>query len=460
MPDVIYFNPDAEKSVLAAMMKPDVLEKHIRKITPEDFYDPAHQRLFTAMQTLRIQKKAVDTPNMADEVAKHSGENADGDMMVLFEAIRKHGFAAEFGVEDHIAAVKKAARRRLARQAIREAAKRLDEPENDAGGVLDTLKERLNDLRNGGKSRTKGLNSVLLESFDELEKRAKGENKGLKSGIPVIEKFMAGFHRGELTILGARPAVGKSAMAAHIALAAAKEGARVLICSREMSPTQYGIRVLSRETNIPNTRIRSGELTEDDWVQLAGSLETCASEIGDRIRFTFDVKYIEDLRDEVQNAIDNGELDMLVVDYVQLMQTRQKAEKDFMRIAHISKTLKDMSTDLNIAILALAQVGRSSDGAMPTMAELRGSGDLEQDADNILFLHRPKNGNDEWVHPDDRGSLLETLEKLGEQYVVLNIAKQRQGQTGYTQMIFEPAHMNYRAIYRGMRGQEEAYGVH
>lgn len=94
------------------------------------------------------------------------------------------------------------------------------------------------------------------------------------------------------------------------------------------------------------------------------------------------------------------------------------------------------------------------------MAELRGSGDLEQDADNILFLHRPKNGNDEWVHPDDRGSLLETLEKLGEQYVVLNIAKQRQGQTGYTQMIFEPAHMNYRAIYRGMRGQEEAYGVH
>lgn len=459
MPDVSYFNADAEKSVLAAMMEPDVPEKHLRKLTPEEFYEPAHQRLFAAMQALMIQKKAVDTLNMASELNQRDSLNADGDMMVLLEALRKHGFGARFSAEDHIAIVKEAARRRAARQAIRDAAKRLDTPENDAGSVIETLKEQLNDLRGGGKSRRKGLNSVLLESFDELEKRARGECKGLKSGIPLIENFMAGFHKGELTILGARPAVGKSAMAAHIALAAAKEGAKVLICSREMTPTQYGIRVLSRETNVPNSRIRSGELTDDDWIQLTQSLETCASEIGDRIQFTFDVKYIEDLRDEVQNAIDNGGLDMLVVDYVQLMQTRQWTEKDFMRIGHISRTLKDMTTDLNIAILALAQVGRSSDGNMPTMAELRGSGDLEQDADNILFLHRPKDGSDEWVHPDDKHSLLDTLEKMGEQYIVLNIAKQRQGQTGHAHMIFEPAHMNYRRIYRGMRGQEEAYGA-
>lgn len=446
----IYMNVDAEKSVLTAMMKPPVLEKHIRKLTPEDFYQPEHQRLFTAMQALYIQKKTVDMLSMADEMSRRDSLNADGDMMRLMEAIREHGFGAEFSAEDHIAIVKAAARRRSARQAIRDAAKRLDVPENDAGAVIDTLEAQLHDLRGGGKSCIQGLNSVLLESFDELERRAKGENKGLPSGIPLIENFMAGFHKGELTILGARPGVGKSALAAHIAIATAKAGGRVLICSREMTASQYGIRVLSRETNVDNTRIRSGELTEDDWAQLTFALENCGAEIGNRIQFTFSVKYIEDLRDEVQNAIDNGGVDMLIVDYVQLMQTRQKVEKDFMRIGYISKTLKDMSTDLNLAVLALAQAGRSSDGDMPTMAELRGSGDLEQDADNILFLHRPKDGNDEWVHPKDKQTLLETLEKLGEQYVVLNIAKQRQGQTGSRSMIFEPAHMNYRAIFRGM----------
>ena len=150
---------------------------------------------------------------------------------------------------------------------------------------------------------------------------------------------------------------------------------------------------------------------------------------------------------EVQKKVDANELDMLIVDYVQLMQTKQRFDKDYMRIAYVSKMLKDMTTDYNIAIIGLAQVGRASEGSMPTLAELRGSGDLEQDADNVMFLHRPEDQFDKYVNPADQ-ALFAIAEQKGMQYVVINVAKQRQGQTGSTAVIFDPARMRFTAIER------------
>jgi len=153
------------------------------------------------------------------------------------------------------------------------------------------------------------------------------------------------------------------------------------------------------------------------------------------------------LRIEVQQMVDGEGLDMLVVDYVQLLQTVKKFEKDYLRVGYISKMLKDMTIDFNISIIALAQVGRASEGDMPTMAELRGSSDLEQDADNIIFLHRPDDANDKFVHPDDR-SLLDTLETMKKQYIVLSIAKQRQGETAVVPTVFAPGQMTFTGIIR------------
>ena len=245
-----------------------------------------------------------------------------------------------------------------------------------------------------------------------------------------------------MTIIGARPAVGKSALAAQAAIAAAEAGHKVCIVSREMTGNQYGIRILARGTKVSNMRMRTGELTDDDWGQLSDSLMLYGNH---DIRFMFSTKYIEDLKAEAEAMKEKNGLDMLIVDYIQLMQSRQRFDKDYQRIGHISKTLKDLSTDLNIAVIALAQVGRSTDGSMPMLSELRGSGDLEQDADNVIFMHRPDDAQDKWVRPSDRG-VFEAIHSMKCQYLVLNVAKQRQGETGAVACIFDPRAMSFTEV--------------
>lgn len=129
------------------------------------------------------------------------------------------------------------------------------------------------------------------------------------------------------------------------------------------------------------------------------------------------------------------------------MLSKRKFEKDYQRIGYITKTLKDMSTDLNIAVIALAQVGRETEKAMPSLADLRGSGDLEQDADNVIFLHRPESADDKSLNPRDIPDF-DAIRAGGKQVIIAGVAKQRQGEIGKCTMIFDPARMTYYGIER------------
>lgn len=266
----------------------------------------------------------------------------------------------------------------------------------------------------------------------------------MPSGISILDKMTSGFHRGELTIIGARPAVGKSALGMHIALATASQGYRVGVVSREMTDVQYGARILGSRAEIEPGKMRTGQLDPYDWTQLSEAMQHYSDM---NVSFMFSARDIEDLRMEVQRKIDGEGLDMLVIDYLQLLQTRRRFEKDYLRVGYISKAIKDMTTDFNIPIIALAQVGRSSARTMPDLSELRGSGDIEQDADNVIFMHRPEDASDESILSGD-GGMIAALEAEGKQYIVLEIAKQRQGQTGRTAVVFDPARMKYTGIAR------------
>lgn len=452
----VYANLDSERIVLASILRGRKGLKIARKLSPEDFYTEDHKRLFVALQALCVDGRKIDYVLIAQKLTTLYGNDAD--MAELIDAQREHGATAEYVADDHAAIIQAAARRRQARTILQRAQRLLDAPENDMDPVLDDMRAGIRALCDGANDGTQSLSSVLLASYDEIERRCKGENRGISCGIDVLDHHLGGgLHKGELTILGARPAVGKSALAMHMAIAAAGSGNRVMICSREMSAEQYGVRILARGTNVPNSRIRQGDLTDDDWQQLADSMSVYGG-ISDRVSFTFAARTIEELRDTTMAEKEQNGLDVLVVDYVQLLQARKRFDKDYLRIAYVSKMLKDMTIDLNIAILALAQVGRASEGNMPTMAELRGSGDLEQDADNILFLHRPPDVMDKSVYPDDR-SLYAMLNSMGQRYMVLNIAKQRQGDTGAIQLIFDPQHMDFRSVNRRESAQEAAYGA-
>lgn len=434
-----YYNLEAERATIAAGMKRGGNWKKLQALTAEDFYDAAHQRIFRAEQALLSAGKPADMATMPAALAKYG--NADADMLVLME-IARNSFGAEFGIDENVRILKDLHLRRTLHAELENAIDALGDAANETEAILERTRQRMRDMVTT-RHEWQNISSVMLNTFKALERRAKGEDKGMPYGIQMLDKHMAGLHRGELTVIGARPAVGKSALGAYIAISAAAAGYRVGICSREMTDVQYGVRLLANRTQVDPMRMRTGEIRDADWEDITEALEHFGPQ---PIDFLFTTRNVEDLRMEVQKRVDSDGLDVLVVDYMQLLQTRERFEKDYLRVGYVSKTLKDMTVDYNIAVVALAQVGRSSDGDMPTLAELRGSGDIEQDADNVIFMHRPK-PDEKFVDPRDR-DMIHGLEMQKLRYIALDIAKQRQGETMTTSVIFDPARMRFTGIAR------------
>lgn len=439
--DTKLYNLEAEKSVLAAMMKKGMADKYMDQLMPEDFFDRDHQKLYAAMRALHHSRTPIDLVVMDDMLTRQNGSREVSGLMTKLMSTMSKAFGLEFSIGEHIRLVRDASNRRRFCTLMDTAKERAGDLSSDLDGVIADVQAKLRGYHEISHENVT-LQTVLLNAFNELEDRSRGTNKGMPSGVDPLDAKTAGFHRGEMTIIGARPAVGKSALACQIAIATAQAGGKVCICSREMTDVQYGIRILARGTKVTNMRMRTGDLTEQDWGQLAES-SVMYSECD--VRFMFATKAVEDLVSEARAMKESGGLDMLIVDYIQLLQSRQRFEKDYQRIGWISKSLKDLSTELNISVVALAQVGRSADNSMPTLSELRGSGDLEQDADNVIFLHRPEDQNDKWVRAADKGAF-NALRMMKRQYLVMNIAKQRQGETGAVACSFDPASMMFATV--------------
>ena len=432
-----FYNHDAERAILAALLVKDNT-KLIPQLMADDFHDEQNRMLFGVIRSVFVAEKAMTLVNIADAMTKAYG--SDGAMVDLIEIIRKHTIES-WAVKDHIEIVKSAALRRNLFIQLNAARNKLQDPDNDTAAVLDETRQKLRDLIITGHT-WHSMQDVLMASFEAIERRSKGLDKPISSGIRSLDSIITGFHRGELTIIGARPAVGKSALGMFIALEASKNKHKVGLCSLEMTDVQYGTRILSSGADVDNTRLRTGQLDPADWAQLANAMELYGSY---DVSFMFTARNVEDLRMEIQNAVDSKGLDLVVIDYLQLLQSRQRFDMDFERIGYVSKMLKHMTVDFNIPIIALAQVGRAADGDMPTLSELRGSGEIEQDADNVLFIHRPEDENDSNVHHTQK-ALFTALKEQGKQYIILNVAKQRQGSVGCTALVFDPARMQYTSI--------------
>lgn len=436
-----FYNHDAEAAILSALTtgKRDAAP-YAAQLSGEDFHRPEHRAVFQAIQQLIASGQDVTFVTIADRLTKAAGN--DSALIAILPDLRAHAIAG-WAIDSHIALVKAASMRRDLYARLDNAKQQLMDADSDVSAVLESTRQSLRDMVVTGHQWHE-MPDVLLSTYEALERRQKGEEKSMPSGIAVLDKITSGFHRGELTIIGARPAVGKSALGMHIALATAAQGYRVGVVSREMTDVQYGARILGSRAEIEPGKMRTGQLDPYDWTQLSEAMQHYSDM---NVSFMFSARDIEDLRMEVQKKIDGEGLDMLVIDYLQLLQTRRKFEKDYLRVGYISKAIKDMTTDFNIPIIALAQVGRSSARTMPNLSELRGSGDIEQDADNVIFMHRPEDASDDSILSGD-GSMIAALEAENKQYIVLEIAKQRQGQTGRTAVVFDPARMKYTSIAR------------
>lgn len=429
-----FYNHIAERIVIAAMSTDR--EDAVRisaQLNDNSFHDINCKQLFKAIKKALTDSGIVDKATLAQIV--------DNRLMSEHFSIMQEYRLETWTAKKQVQTLKALEMRRDMYKTLLDAKKKLEDEDEVTEAVLESTRQSLRDLVCTGHT-WHNMQDVLLSSFEAIERRSKGEDKPVPSGIDSLDRTITGFHRGELTVIGARPAVGKSALGMYIALSAAKHGHKVGLCSLEMTKEQYGMRILSGGADVDNYKLRTGKLDPADWVQLSESMEMHGSL---DVSFMFSARMVEDLRMEVQNAVDTGGMDLLVIDYMQLLRSRQRFDKDFERIGYVSKQLKYMTVDFNIPVIALAQVGRSAVGGMPTLAELRGSGEIEQDADNVLFLHRPADDTDKMIHPEHR-QLYHILEEQGKQYIVIDVAKQRQGQTGTTSVVFDPSRMQYTSI--------------
>lgn len=440
-----FVNQEAEEGLLGLFMLRTKAAYAIAEMVPEDFYYPEHQLIFRAIKRLNAEGTGISLITV-DEMTNHINPQLAKDIATVIAQCAASAPPSTWHVDGYKNIVKELAVRRRAISLIGEIQTQLQDPSHTVNEIVDKLRTEAGDLVLA-KHNWVSMSDLMLNTFSWLERRVKGELASITTGIPNVDRLIGGFFPGELTVVGARPGVGKSIFGMNITLKAAEKGFVAGVCSREMADIQYGQRILSYETGINGMKLRKAELEPEDWDLLSDGMVEASNLPAE---FLFDVKTVEDLRAEVQVKLASGKLDILIVDYLQLMKTAQRFKEDRLRVGHISQALKDIAKDFNIPVIALAQVKRYAGGArakMPTLEDLKDSGSIEQDADNVIFIHNPYDSEDEYVDPRDK-PYFEGFAERGYTYLCLGIAKQRQGTTGKVCVLCDESKMRYYAIDR------------
>ena len=436
---------DAEENILRRMLRAqDVAEDAAYALSGKDFSNLDYGRIFCAIQDVLRHDMQVDAITVEDAIDRLFPKNGKRlrETMVVLTKYREYNVDDSHGIADHIKIVKDLAVRRNAIASIEGLVKQMYDPKQDISETLTAVQEAVTSTEQG--ARWKSMQDVLLATYDYMERRQKGEIKAITSGIGGIDRIIGGFYGGELTVIGARPSVGKSAFGVNIALAAANAGHKVGIVSCEMVDIGFGQRLLSHGAWVDGMKLRKGDINEDAWGKLAEAMD----ELGSLpIEFMFDSNYVEDVVQDTMRKVRRGELDMLIVDYLQLMESHKRFDADHLRVGYISKQLKRLAVQAGIPVIALAQVSRETDGSMPTLRHLKDSGSIEQDCDGVIFLHRPSSRDDPSIDERDR-PYFEGYAERGVVYLSIGIAKQRNGAIGRVCVAFDPSIMRYIEIAR------------
>lgn len=438
------FDEHAEKELIGALLQCEKPEPYLLRLDEDDMMLEAHKIILSAMQRMAGRREPFDFTTAAREAKKDARAKALNMDAAVIECVRSAPTAVM--VEQYYNQVKALGNRRRVQRVAQEMEQGARDITQEPEAVISEAMDKLRKI-SLGKDCWMDTARIMSDAVDVIERMSKGEETYLKTGIPDLDRVISGLFPGELTVLGARPAVGKSALAAFIGANLASGGKKVGICSLEMAPLQYAKRLIASRGDVSAEKLRTGKnLTAEEWERIVGS---CSEMAGWQMPFTFSVKTIEALEAETRRRADTVGLDLLIVDYMQLLRTKKPLESQFAVITAVSHGLKSLALDMGIPVLALAQVSRPERKGllqMPTLDCLRGSGDIEQDADAIWFLHRPEMPDDRSINPKHEGIAKACMNGGANQYVVLNVAKQRDGKTRMIDMVFDPERMSYKCM--------------
>lgn len=419
-------NEEAERSILgASMLSKDALLDIMDIVKPRDFYSEMHKEIFTVIRDLYSRSTPVDTLTVSEELKKRNSlEMVGGRAYIasLSSGVPSTANAAQYA---KIVAEKAVLRRLITTSSdiIEEAYKEA----MDADVVLDYAERGIFEIAQAKQSKdVAALKDVLIRNIEIIDEASKldGNVIGVPTGFRDLDKMTSGLQRSDLVIVAARPAMGKTAFALNVAQQAAIKGkASVLIFSMEMSKEQLGQRLLSMESRVETQKLKTGDLNRKDWDDINIALDVL-SEASIFIDDTPGISIME-IKNKCRRIKAEHGLDLVVLDYLQLMSFEGRAESRQQEISALSRNLKLIAREMDCPVIVLSQLSRAPEQRQdhrPQLSDLRESGSIEQDADIVLFLYR-----DDYYEK-------ENSEKPGVCEVI--IAKQRSGPTGTVELMW------------------------
>jgi replicative DNA helicase len=431
---------DSERVILGAILLDNALiTQAVEHLKAEDFYSPLNRRVYNAMISLFEQAKQIDPILIIEEMKKDGPIEAIGGVSTI--ANLTFGLPHFSNLEEYVKVVKdKSVVRTLIRTCNQITSEALAE-EDDAEIILDRAEQMVFSL---AEERTrKGfyhIEPIARDVLERVSELARGESHaltGLATGFREFDAKTSGLQKTDLIIIAARPSMGKTALCLTIAQnAAVLENAVVAVFSLEMSKEQLVMRMLSSEARIDAHRFRSGHLLREEWARLAGGIESL-SKAKIFIDDTAGLSVLEMRAKARRLAAEQKKLDLIVVDYLQLMSAGGRIESRQQEVSKISRELKALAKELNVPVVALSQLSRAPEARnppKPLMSDLRESGSIEQDADVVAFIYR----EDYYHETEDNKGMAELI-----------ISKQRNGPTGTVKLAFLKEFTRFENYYSG-----------
>lgn len=416
---------ESEKAVLGGIfLKPDAFGDVVEKLRPDYFYRNAHKAIYETMIELYGKGEIIDPILVMERLKKNNKFEEVGGEKILFEIIEETSTAAN--LMNYAEIIKEKAILRKLGDVGTKIIEMAYEGYEDVDSILDKAEGLIFKISETKSSKDIiSIKDVMESEFDRLQLvfDNKGISTGISSGFKNYDLMTSGFHPSDLIILAARPAMGKTAFALNLALNAAMQTKKsVLIFSLEMGTSQLLQRLLAVESGVALQKIRSGFLNDEEWGRLglaSGKLSSASINIAD----TPSVNVLE-IRAIARRLKAANKLDMIVIDYLQLINGAGRADNRQQEISEISRSLKGIARELDIPIIALSQLSRAPEqraDRRPMLSDLRESGAIEQDADIVLFLYRDDYYNEE----SEFKGITEVI-----------IGKQRNGPVGTAKLIF------------------------
>ena len=420
------YDEQAEASVLGAMLlDKSAITTAVEIIHAEDFYYDSHKAIFEGILRLYNKNEPADMITLSDFLKKSGQLEAVGGYTYLGRLTS--GAGAVSNTEAYANIIKEKSTLRALIRAGSEIVEDSYRDDDEVGAIIEKAEKSIFDItQDNQRGGLMNMENVMVTTFEVMQKRSenKGGLTGLTTGFIDLDRKTSGMQKADLVLLAARPSMGKTALMVNIATnAALKANATVAMFSLEMSRNQLSQRILSSLSHVDLMKIISGDLTTEEWSKVIETM-TYMNEMAIYIDDTAGITPLE-VKAKCRRLKAEKGLDLVVIDYLQLMEVGGRAESRQQEISAISRQLKGIAKELDVPVIALSQLSRAPEmraDHRPILSDLRESGAIEQDADIVMFLYR-----DEYYNPDTE------KQGLGE----LIIAKHRNGPTGTVELLFK-----------------------